>query len=356
MLCVMCGVNESVRRCAGLPIMSRRVAFLTVGQPRTIAHPAAAASFRLLRSSVERDGVHIGADHFMWLVESSAPRIRTHANGQPRTSSERQALLWSRPLDRASQGWVEAIKAYAPVRLVFSNDTLPCRRHCGLRCNTIAHDAPIEWLRQFFHVGRVWALVRDYERRVLRSTYAWYVKLRADLLHLEPLRSLARLSPDAVYVASGIMTSVARYQRINDHIFVCSRPELCEHYFLVTDRTYGQCSRGFRMPWPPQQLFARQFNTSQLRLLRHAYTVARPGVGAGPECNRLDCDHRDPFATGCVAKHLPIHLEQCRSVSRRWDEWLLEADAARAAAQSSAVLRAAGRAVSARPRGRRMAE
>ena len=77
------------------------------------------------------------------------------------------------------------------------------------------------------------------------------------------------------------------------------------------------------------------------------------GRGAGMQSARL---RSQTLATGCVAKHLPTHLEQCRSVSRRWDEWLLEADAARAAAQSSAVLRAAGRAVSARPRGRRVAE
>ena len=108
----------------------QRVALLTIGQPRSAAHPAVAASFDLLRSSLLRDGHSVS--HFMWLTP-------------PHT-----------PLRSDDAGWLRALEVYKPTVLRFANDTLPCRPACRIRCDTHGHDSAIEWLRQFYAVHRAY--------------------------------------------------------------------------------------------------------------------------------------------------------------------------------------------------------
>lgn len=302
--------------------MGGPVAIITVGQPRAVAHPSAAASFALMRSSLLG---HRGStvNHFMWLSE--APPPRNHRKQLTRT--EKQALLWAQPLDRASQQWLNALAVYLPVRLIISNATLPCRPQCGLRCNVMAHDAPIEWMRQFFAVSRAWHLVLAYERDAMSgAAHSWYIKTRPDLLHLQPLVQLSSLDRGRVHVASGVMTSASRFQHYNDHIMLCATHALCEIYFLVVERTYATCAAGFKMPWPPQELYIRELQRLRAHagtrgstvLFQHAYTVVRPE--RGPECNRLWCKRADQFATGCVANHLPAAAPMCEGLNSTWRE------------------------------------
>ena len=244
--------------------MGGPVAIITVGQPRAVAHPSAAASFALMRSSLLG---HRGStvNHFMWLSE--APPPRNHRKQLTRT--EKQALLWAQPLDRASQQWLNALAVYLPVRLIISNATLPCRPQCGLRCNVMAHDAPIEFLRQFYSISRAWHEVLSYEREAMGGAAhrcrvplssspppphlllppllsdalsamprgSWYMKTRPDLLHLQPLLPLASLDRNRAHVPSGVMTSAPRFQHYNDHMLLCATRALCEIFFRVVERS-----------------------------------------------------------------------------------------------------------------------
>ena len=97
--------------------------------------------------------------------------------------------------------------------------------------------------------------------------------------------------------------------------FLCARRSLCEPYFEVVRRTYETCGRSFSMPWPPQALYASTYRGNTLRLVAHAYTIARPGHddSAGPECKRLACSSNS-YSTGCVARHLPAHVSNARAM------------------------------------------
>lgn len=303
-------------------VESSSVALISVGQPRTVMHPAIAASFELFRSSI-LSRVH----HFMWLTQTPAPKsiLRRQSRGKV-SPAERLALAWAQPLDPGSASWYRALKIYSPAVFILSNDSLPCRTQCGVRCNTIRHDTPIEFFRQFFAISNAWRAVLRYEQeRMAGRPHTWYVRLRPDLLHLQPLVPLAALSREHVHVPSGIMTSAQRYQKLNDHIVLCATQRLCEVFFRLIDRHYIRCGRDFRMPWPPQLLFAREYATMPggrgqdadvLRLFRHAYTVTRPETG--PECERLKCHPPNPFATGCVAKHLPAAAPLCEELAHKW--------------------------------------
>lgn len=273
------------------------VALITVGQPRTIAHPAAAASFALMRTGLLHDG-HV-VSHFMWLTPSSTP------------------------LDEGSRPWQQTLAIYEPRFVRVSNETLECRPQCRIRCDTNGHDTQINWLRQFFAVHRAYRAVREYSE-VHGTPFDWYIKLRPDLFHLQPLRSLSSFSRSAAYVPRGIMTRAPADQLNNDHIIVCPAGELCDRYFDTFERTYGSCTDAFRMRWPWQRLFSGAFAKESLRLFDHAYTLARAGSAprrvAGPECQRLSCS-KDPHSTGCVAPHLVRFVPRCDIAAREWNLW-----------------------------------
>ena len=322
------------------------VALITVGQPRTVSHPSIVDSYARLKSSLTSASMLTGGiHHFLWLTQAPPPpRIlrQQRRRAGVLSSAEQEALRWSQPLDVNSPLWLQSLVIYQPTILVLSNATLPCRHECRLRCDTIRHDAPIEWMRQFFAISNAWSAVLRYEREQMGGKpHRWYVRLRPDLLHLQPLLPLSSLDRAFVHVPSGIMTSARRYQRLNDHIVLCATRELCAPYFRLVERTYAHCGKEFKMPWPPQLLYARDYaamagsgsssssssrsrsgsrvaaaEPGVLRLFQHAYTVSRPG--SGPECNRLVCNRSDPFATGCVAKHLPAAAPLCEELARGW--------------------------------------
>ena len=184
-----------------------------------------------------------------------------------------------------------------------------------------------EWLRQFYGLLLAWRGVLAYERAhtTTAARHDWYVKTRPDLVHLQPLLSLDRLDRDVVHVPSGVMTAARQYQVYNDHMLLCAARSVCNGYFNVVETTYldapcnGSRGSAVRMPWPPQALFAGPYlRHGAPKLFEHAYTVARPATG--PECNRLDCNRADPFATGCVAAHLPQHAPRCRALASRWND------------------------------------
>ena len=274
-----------------------RVALITVGQPRTIAHPAAAASFALMRSSMLSDGHAIS--HFVWLTPSTMR------------------------LDESAQGWQDALAIYKPHFVRFANESVDCRSQCHIPCNAYGHDSQMNWLRQFFAVHRAYRAVREYSRE-RGIVFDWYIKLRPDLFHMQPLPPLRNFSRSAAYVPRGVMTRVATQQRNNDHMVVCPAGELCDLYFDTFARTYGSCNDSFRMRWPWQRLFSQAFAKEQLRLFDHAYTIARadgtPDEMVGPDCRRLSCT-KDPHSTGCVAPHLVSYVPICDIASREWQLW-----------------------------------
>jgi hypothetical protein len=199
----------------------RPVALITVGQPRTVASAVCVASFELLRASLTSRQTH----HFMWMNEAKPP---TSVTRRTRLSDrKRLAISWARPLDRTGAEWQAALRVYAPVRLIFSSDALRCRPQCRLRCDTVSREAPIEWLRQFYAVAQAWQMVLEYERDTQR-THGWYVRLRPDMVHLQPLTSLAHLDPAAVYVPSGVMTRAVAFLSYNDHMLICASHASCE--------------------------------------------------------------------------------------------------------------------------------
>ena len=279
---------------------SPTIALLTVGQRRSIAHPAAAASFALFVSSLRQR-----YDHFIWLSpdDSRSPTAAPKLMGQ---------------------GWKAALKIYRPVILMESNETMPCRQECKLRCvEHVGHDSQLNWLRQFYAVHRAYLAAREYGQ-ARGIEYDWYIKRRPDLLHLQPLPPLEDFPRDAAHVPHGVMTRAVGDQRNNDHLLVCPSGELCERSLAVYSRTYATCDASFRMRWPWQSLISREYASGSLRLFSHAYTIVRPLATrtqpAGPECIRLACSD-SPFSTGCLAKHLPSFVPRCDTAAREWGAW-----------------------------------
>lgn len=279
------------------PVAAVRVALITVGQIRSLLHPGVAASFALMRSSLLRD--RHAVSHFMWLSPSESS------------------------FDEHQSAWLRVRSIYRPLLLLLPNVTEDiCRPQCGVRCDRNGHDDPINWLRQFYSVGRAYQAVQRWSVRNAQ-TFDWYVKLRPDLLHLQSLRRLRWFSKDAAYVPAGVMTRSPADQVNNDHMFVCPAGELCERYFGTFAR-YHKCSKGFRMRWPWQRLFAAVYTNATLRLFDHAYTIARPEsrrlpVG-GPECVRLTCS-KDPHSTGCIVPRLLRFVARCAVAAKRWAAW-----------------------------------
>jgi hypothetical protein len=289
----------------GAPADAIHVAIITVGQARVIAHPAVAASYALFRSSLVSDqqSVH----HFIWLS-------REVAGSSDGGSSEIYELA-------TDKRWAAALEIYEPAVIVRSNKTMKCRRECRLRCSEaslpVGHDAPMNWLRQFFAVHQAYVAARAYGHEH-GIDFAWYIKRRPDLLHLQPLPPLRSLSRAAAYVPHGVMTRVPKDQHNNDHMVVCPAGELCDRFFSVYERSYGQCDATFRMRWPWQSLIVTSYQPDALRLFEHAYTIVRAqeerGRPAGPECARLSCSS-SPYSTGCVAPHLVPFVPQCTALA-----------------------------------------
>lgn len=294
------------------------VAIITVGQERVIAHPAVAASYALLRSSLVSD--HHSVHHFIWL---SPPEFGGNGAANHELATDKR--------------WLAALEVYQPALLVRSNETMSCRDECKLRCTEaslpVGHDSPINWLRQFFAVHKAYVAARSYglERGI---DFAWYVKRRPDLLHFQPLPPLRSLSRSAAHVPHGVMTRVAKDQHNNDHMVVCPAGELCDRFFSVYERTYGRCTGSFRMRWPWQSLIVSSYPPNGLRLFEHGYTIVRAqeehGRPAGPECARLRCSP-SPFSTGCVAPHLVAFVPQCTALMPQFQSSSSKADAPQAA-------------------------
>jgi hypothetical protein len=270
-----------------------RVALVTVGLVRTAAHPAVVASFSLMQSSLLRDGhtVH----HFMWLSPSLLLRFNENETS-----------------------WQRALMAYRPTQLVYAsrNESVECRPQCRVQCRYHRHDSIMNWLWQFFFVHRAYWSVRAYSD-AHGLVHDWFIRLRPDLIYLQPLPSLASLSRGAAYVPRGVMSRDMRYPLNNDHLMLCPAGALCDLYFDTFARTYAVCNASFVMPHPLQRTFSEAYAPGSLRLLDYAYTIAR---SRGPECARLNCSS-DEMATGCGAPHLVRFLPRCLVAQREWRAW-----------------------------------
>lgn len=280
------------------------VAIINAGMPRNVGHPLVAASFALMCSSLHKAGHRV----LTYLFLSNSNGVGGERSGMAATTV-------------GSRLWEQTLRIYEPTRVLVSDDALPCKyKDCIAYPCSRAHDSTYNWLAQFYKLRLAYRMALE-DAASKGLVIDWFVRVRTDMLHLQPLPPLSTLSAIAAYVPSGVMTRVPMYQMLNDHIFVCAAGSLCEAYFQVTERAYGDCARmqakgeRVRAPWPPQEFFARRFKNNSLRLFQHAYTLTR---NFGPHCERLECDADNAFATGCVARHLPAHVAGCKRLRAVW--------------------------------------
>ena len=294
----------------------QHVALLSVGQRRTVELPEVAASVRRLRSSLLAEGHLVTTLLFISCTAAERAGLRSR-------------LL---KMYDASEAWLS------------SEELTPCLSACkSVSCNgssilgaswRFLHETNslMQWFRQFGKVRAAWQRALEYELQGDRRRFTWFLKIRPDLIFFEPLPSLCLLNArfkHSALVPRGVMTSDAKYQLHNDHVILCPR-SLCAPYFAVVSQ-YEACGRtgallGFS-PDVPQTSYVRafhaQFGRGSLGLFDLAYTLAR---SSGPECIRLECNRKTPYATGCIAPHLPRFVTACREIAKRWRRGVLRHD------------------------------
>eukprot|EP00747_Dinoflagellata_sp_TGD_P211760 gnl/TRDRNA2_/TRDRNA2_84950_c0_seq1.p1 gnl/TRDRNA2_/TRDRNA2_84950_c0~~gnl/TRDRNA2_/TRDRNA2_84950_c0_seq1.p1 ORF type:complete len:244 (+),score=28.76 gnl/TRDRNA2_/TRDRNA2_84950_c0_seq1:44-733(+) len=175
-----------------------------------------------------------------------------------------------------------------------NNSILKCNTQCKsspmLSC-TMDSKAPLGFLQQFHKLGMCY---KDIEAAEVKAgvKFDWLVKLRSDMMFLEPLPDVRTLDAKRVYVPYGTLSVEKPRMLYNDHVFFCRR-ELCEFYFTLGPR-YQRCT-----PEDPQGLFFRKKDDSQsvfvqyykrrLETVYMAYILIRPHTF---DCERLGY-HKD---------------------------------------------------------------
>lgn len=271
------------------------LAVLSVGLARTVAHPAVVVSFGLMLAPLLRSRSVVRT--FMFLTP-------------PQAVWEAEAGVWQTRIRRL----------YRPTELWIMDAELPCNVQCGsVPCNS-GPNMPFEFLRQFFKVKLAWELVLTWESKHAWR-FDWFLKVRPDLLWLEPFPLLPALTAaghvnDAqeaeVYVPKGVMTDRRANYHVNDHVLLCPR-QLCMPYFTDAISRYERCSEVALKPVYPIQRWL--FNRTCPRgsqcfksttLFDVAYTIAR---AKGPECMRL-------YTAGYLWQFVP----RCNAVASRWSD------------------------------------
>eukprot|EP00928_Gymnodinium_smaydae_P040312 TRINITY_DN27350_c0_g1_i1.p1 TRINITY_DN27350_c0_g1~~TRINITY_DN27350_c0_g1_i1.p1 ORF type:complete len:349 (+),score=25.60 TRINITY_DN27350_c0_g1_i1:45-1049(+) len=266
------------------------LALMSVGMARTMLHPAVVESFNAMRTSLLADG--LSTKTFFYVSSLGVPDNTT--------------------------AWRAAVqRRYRPAAIWEANEDLPCNRQC-LDVTCYKASAPA-FFQQFHKLKHAWDALGIWESRH-SVVFDWILRLRPDLLFLEPirivspLRMLDALPTDAVYVPEGVMASSRKHHLLNDHVLLCPR-RLCSPYFTDVSSKYSKCDdkRPMRLPYPPQLLvFNRTCGRGHTchrrsRLFQIAYTIARAN---GPECSRL-----------FTAWHLHDFVHRCRLLELYWKDF-----------------------------------
>lgn len=268
----------------GAPSGSFRIAVLSVGLARTLLHPHVAASFQLMLSSIRM---------------------------QQRTFFS----LWSEHAAQLQAGIRCAYGSVATAVWLRSTE-LACNARCtAARCAQTSKAGPFNLVRQVAKWRVAYGDLLNWQR-ARRQAAEWIVKVRPDLLWLEPL-PLTFLSVSAtVYVPRGVMSRRPTEQRHNDHVFVCPfrcprcPVPLCGPYFASIAQHYEACRGSLRK----EDMLDQAYPGTTLRFIEVAYTVARDD---GPQCMRLPCGNSS-WHTGCVAPNLVRFHSSCVALAQSW--------------------------------------
>ena len=116
-------------------------------------------------------------------------------------------------------------------------------------------------------------------------------------------------------VAHGVMTRTGRFQRLNDHVYVCRR-EACGSYFEHLPGLWDACDAAVRrFVFPPQKYLFPDGSEAKNALLDVAYTLVRPGPCV--ECHRVGgCD---ATGQGCRTKALLPYRATCHGLAAEID-------------------------------------
>lgn len=264
------------------------IAIISYGLVRSAAQPQVAASFALMTESLTKDN---NVYSFMLL----------HGDGTH---------------DHDVTGDLK--HKYNLTELWIITDQLECNRKCDIIC-TGGHDQPFQLLQQFYNGNLAYDKVSAWERDKAIQ-FSWYLKVRPDLLWLEPFPPLSGFSADRIYVPHGVMSKRHEFQHLNDHVMLCPR-RLCAPYFKRLIDQYRGCSgRSLHFPYPPQKAvfddaYGRPEKGGGARVFEVAYTIARE---SGPECARLVCGPK-PINMGCEATHLNGFFDACNTADKMWE-------------------------------------
>ena len=267
------------------------VAILKIGLTRTVQHPAVAASFHLLRSSLVVAGHTIVT--VLWIAED-----------EPIPASRRRRTNASDPRQARLVAWLQT--AYDTEHVIVSAERLACNRACALySCSSTKHDGPFRWFDQYYKVMLAWERMLVIEQQRGRR-FDWVLKSRTDVLYLEALPPLQLMATNATYTPLGIHNYNPNNQLGTDHIYLCPRPYCAPHfedtqrYLRCRNHTEGQRDSKYGDAGLPGPAEARNFNL--------AYALARHN---GPLCSPL-------VNSGKFAPHLPPFVHGCHIIAARW--------------------------------------
>ena len=113
---------------------------------------------------------------------------------------------------------------------------------------------------------------------------------------------------------ANFMTRTGRFQRLNDHIFVCRR-EACGSYFEHLPGMWDACDAAVRrFAFPPQKYLFPEGEADNT-LIDVPYTLVRPGPCV--ECHRVGgCD---ATGQGCRTKALLPYRTTCHRLAAEID-------------------------------------
>lgn len=270
---------------AAPPVGNTTIALLSVGQPRgVLEHPVVVRQFRLMRSSLSRH------DLFLALVGDGTLRKPTH-----KTAKDLKRLYGTRGL--------EILPKAAPP---------PC--HGNTRMD---HDSTRRFVAMVMHFRQGYRLVQKYEQR-RGAAYDTIVKVRPDLIYFAPFPGITAVTRGVGHgvsiaavtraVAHGVMTRTGRFQRLNDHIFVCRRGA-CSSYFEHLPGLWDACDAILRKFTLPPQKYLFPDGEAENLLLDVPYTLVRPEPCV--ECHRVGGCSSATGTQDCRTKALLPHRDAC---------------------------------------------